>query len=237
MNAGRSAAGLTPIISMQCPCAVCTYSAKLRDVFSARLHTQKDNVNLSLPPASGDLGLFSRLRPGLCSGLPSEALEWRRTFGRAVPKTVSVDAEFVPLGEGEEALDDVMAKVEKGGIRGVPVLHTFWIECPVRERLTRVYDCVNRYHSVPCKLFTIPTCSAAFGLFIPRVTSCQINTLNEIAGPRRVQVPRPRLHPVLAVRCAQVVRGGDGGRHARLGGGHRGERRWEVRIDQMFSFY
>jgi hypothetical protein len=80
--------------------------------------------NEHLFSASGDLSLFSRLQSGLESGLPVEAIEWKRSFGRS-SKTVCIDADFVKL-------DAEAATLAAGGhrrLRGCPLLHTFWLEC------------------------------------------------------------------------------------------------------------
>ncbi len=78
---------------------------------------------------SGDANLLSRLTPGVSSGLPNEAVEWRRSFGRA-PKTVVLSARLEDF-EPERAASPTRNKRGQQGPRlaGRPVLHTFWIEC------------------------------------------------------------------------------------------------------------
>ena len=76
---------------------------------------------------SGDPDLIAKLSPGIVHGLPTEAIEWKRSFGR-VSKTVSLEAKLVKLGRDPDRL-----RTDPRKLRDVPVLHTFWIECPVQD--------------------------------------------------------------------------------------------------------
>ena len=80
-------------------------------------------------PVSGDKALFSKLHPGLESGLPTEAIDWKRSFGRST-KTVSLEAQFIHFSP--ERIAKYSANVKK--LIGYPVLHTYWIECPVSDK-------------------------------------------------------------------------------------------------------
>ncbi len=88
---------------------------------------------------SGDVGLLSRLTPGVASGLPNEAVEWRRSFGRA-PKTVVLEAQLERF-DPERAASPTRRTMMRGGapgaavprLAGRPVMHTLWIECSVRR--------------------------------------------------------------------------------------------------------
>jgi hypothetical protein len=73
---------------------------------------------------SGDVRLFESLRRSLETGLPSEAIEWKRSFGRA-SKNVIVDAKFIPFKP------DISASFKS--LLEQPILHTYWIESPVSD--------------------------------------------------------------------------------------------------------
>ena len=75
---------------------------------------------------SGDRQLFSRLAPGLEGGLPSEEVEWKRSFGRS-SKIVKLDAKFLPL-EADRLTYGGLTNPRK--LKGQPILHTYWTECP-----------------------------------------------------------------------------------------------------------
>lgn len=73
---------------------------------------------------SGQSSVLEKLTPGLSGGLSTEAVEWKRSYGRAT-KIVNLDADFLPL-------DPNRVQLNSRHLRDIPVLHTFWIECPVR---------------------------------------------------------------------------------------------------------
>ena len=52
-----------------------------------------------------------------------QAVEWKRPFGRA-SKTVCLKASFIPFDA-----DMVATGAQLRRLIGVPVLHTFWMEC------------------------------------------------------------------------------------------------------------
>ena len=77
---------------------------------------------------SGDRPLLAKLTPGVASGLPNEAVEWKRSFGRAA-KTVVLSADV-------RDFDAEVAASPGWSLAGQPVLHTFWIECSVRHEVS-----------------------------------------------------------------------------------------------------
>jgi len=81
-----------------------------------------------LPLDSGDKRLFETLRPVLESGLPSESIEWKRSFGRA-SKNVVVDAKFIPCN-----FETFSPTVSLKNLLDYPIFHTFWMECPVEYK-------------------------------------------------------------------------------------------------------
>ena len=68
---------------------------------------------------AGDATVFSSLEAGLKSGLPNEAVEWKRSYGRQ-SRQVYIEAEFVPF-----SAETVVGGGEVG-LQGQPVFHTFW---------------------------------------------------------------------------------------------------------------
>lgn len=66
------------------------------------------------------------MEPTLCSSLPQEAAEWRRTYGRAI-KSVNVCATFVPFTK------DVLPKEGDYHLIDQPMFHTYWTQCSVRK--------------------------------------------------------------------------------------------------------
>jgi hypothetical protein len=72
---------------------------------------------------SGDPSLYSRLLSSLERGMPSERIEWKRSFGRT-SKEVTLDLAVVRF-----AAEDVAGSGHGGRkLKGVPVLHILWIE-------------------------------------------------------------------------------------------------------------
>ena len=49
---------------------------------------------------AGDRALFARLEGGLHAGLPTEAVEWKRSYGRS-SRTVCVEVDFQPFNAEE----------------------------------------------------------------------------------------------------------------------------------------
>ncbi len=123
-----------------------------------------------LVPASGDMRLFSRLQPGLESGLPVEAIEWKRSFGRA-SKTVNISASFVPFDAKSVAKATAAAASGSGvgSLRGCPLLHTFWIECAdldhykanVRDEIVSWLGTLRRCAATPVPGHASPSAAAA----------------------------------------------------------------------------
>ena len=78
----------------------------------------------------GDLQLFKLLEPLLSQALPRESVEWKRTYGNP-PRAVSLDASFEPFVY-EDNIFETSKRSQGNKILGCQVLHTYWIECPVR---------------------------------------------------------------------------------------------------------
>jgi len=68
---------------------------------------------------AGDRSVFSSIEPGLVSGLPTEAVEWKRSYGRN-SRQVYVEVSFQPFSAETVA--------SSGSLQGQPVFHTFWTD-------------------------------------------------------------------------------------------------------------
>ena len=68
---------------------------------------------------AGDRSVFSNIEPGLASGLPTEAVEWKRSYGRT-SRQVYVECDFHQW--------TVESMSGSGSIQGQPVFHTFWTD-------------------------------------------------------------------------------------------------------------
>ena len=68
---------------------------------------------------AGDKSVFSNLEPGLSSGLPTEAVEWRRSYGRT-SRQVNIECSFQPWTPD--------AGTATGDIHTQPVFHTYWTD-------------------------------------------------------------------------------------------------------------
>jgi len=68
---------------------------------------------------AGDSAVFKNLQSGLMSGLPTEAVEWKRSYGRT-SRSVYVETNFVPFNA-----ENLPSKT----IIGQPVFHTYWTDC------------------------------------------------------------------------------------------------------------
>ena len=102
-----------------------------KTVITGKIYSTQSEISsisrlISFCIVSGDKTLFSRLHSGLETGLPTEAIDWKRSFGRST-KTVSLEAKFIHFTP--ERIAKYSANYKK--LIGYPVLHTFWIECPV----------------------------------------------------------------------------------------------------------
>nr|XP_054753568.1 trafficking protein particle complex subunit 10-like [Lytechinus pictus] len=71
----------------------------------------------------GEQELFSSIHVELSQSLPREAVEWRRSYGRA-PKMIYVDVNFVPYNS------DLLPTENDRKLLQLPVFHTYWTECP-----------------------------------------------------------------------------------------------------------
>ena len=66
---------------------------------------------------AGDRALFARLESGLHSGLPTEAVEWKRSYGRS-SRTVLVEVDFLPFN-AEELMQVLLLLRERIGLRSL----------------------------------------------------------------------------------------------------------------------
>ena len=73
---------------------------------------------------AGDKAVFSNIQPGLVTGLPTEAVEWKRSYGRA-SRQVYVECEFQAWSQPDLSSSD---KNPRGAIQGQPVFHTYWTD-------------------------------------------------------------------------------------------------------------
>jgi len=70
---------------------------------------------------AGDRNILKRLESGIVSSLPTEPVEWKRSYGRT-SKSVYVEVEFQPF--------NVEALVKgRRSLIGQQVLHTYWTDC------------------------------------------------------------------------------------------------------------
>jgi len=80
-------------------------------------------TNMSCQPLvtyAGDRAVFSNIEPGLVSGLPTEAVEWKRSYGRN-SRQVYVEVSFQPF-----SAEDLIST--SSSLQGQPVFHTFWTD-------------------------------------------------------------------------------------------------------------
>ena len=70
---------------------------------------------------AGDKSVFSNIEPGLVSGLPTEAVEWKRSYGRT-SRQVYVECDF------HQWSSESISSSGSGSIQGQPVFHTFWTD-------------------------------------------------------------------------------------------------------------
>jgi len=68
---------------------------------------------------AGDRAVFSNIEPGLVSGLPTESVEWKRSYGRN-SRQVYVDVGFQPF--------NAELVLNSDSLQGQPVFHTFWTD-------------------------------------------------------------------------------------------------------------
>ena len=77
-------------------------------------------------PDCGDPTLFESVKSLLESELPSEMIEWKRSYGRA-SKNVVIHPKFIPFDQ-----EEVTASCSVNTLVGQSILHTYWTECNVR---------------------------------------------------------------------------------------------------------
>ena len=82
-----------------------------------------------------------------------QAVEWKRPFGRAA-KTVCLNATFIPFDA-----DVVATGAQLRRLIGVPVLHTFWMECADLDS-----------YKVSCLSTYIPVCLLRWWMFLPNLS-------------------------------------------------------------------
>ena len=67
---------------------------------------------------AGDRAVFSNIEPGLVSGLSTEAVEWKRSYGRH-SRQVYVECDFQPWSQDSS---------QDSRSLGQPVFHTYWTD-------------------------------------------------------------------------------------------------------------
>ena len=73
---------------------------------------------------AGDRAVFSNIEPGLVSGLSTEAVEWKRSYGRH-SRQVYVECDFQPWSGGGGGGGD--SSQDSRSLQG-PVFHTYWTD-------------------------------------------------------------------------------------------------------------
>ncbi|KAK6170462.1 hypothetical protein SNE40_018849 [Patella caerulea] len=88
----------------------------------------------------GDQSLFSGLHAATLHGLPKEACEWRRSYGRA-PRTIHLEASFVPYDA--DILPDETTKT----LVSRPYFHIYWTDCDLESYKQTVREDIAEWHS------------------------------------------------------------------------------------------
>ncbi|XP_036401019.1 trafficking protein particle complex subunit 10-like [Megalops cyprinoides] len=78
--------------------------------------------NKPIVTCAGDQVLFTSLYNTLAQQLPREAMEWRRSYGRA-PKMIHLEANFVQFKE------ELLPKEGNKALLTFPFLHIYWTDC------------------------------------------------------------------------------------------------------------
>ncbi|XP_014773822.1 trafficking protein particle complex subunit 10 [Octopus bimaculoides] len=88
----------------------------------------------------GDSSLFSGLQAHINRGLPKEATEWKRSYGRS-SKFVCLDASFVPYD------DDILPTENDKSLISRPFFHIYWTECDVDNYKQSVREDITEWHT------------------------------------------------------------------------------------------
>lgn len=78
---------------------------------------------------AGDKELFNTLENNLVKSLPTDAVEWRRSFDRPI-RQVKLGATFIPFTQ------EVLPSEKDCHLIKRPIFHTYWSECSVINELT-----------------------------------------------------------------------------------------------------
>ena len=82
------------------------------------------NIRKPVVTYSGDKAVFSNVETGLVSGLPTEAVEWKRSYGRTT-RQVYVECDFEELANISSSSSPSSTP---SSLQGQPVFHTFWTD-------------------------------------------------------------------------------------------------------------
>ena len=82
------------------------------------------NIRKPVVTYSGDKAVFSNVETGLVSGLPTEAVEWKRIYGRTT-RQVYVECDFEELANISSSSSPSSTP---SSLQGQPVFHTFWTD-------------------------------------------------------------------------------------------------------------
>lgn len=88
----------------------------------------------------GDNSLFSGLQPLINRGLPQEATEWRRSYGRPA-KFVRLEVSFVPYD------DDILPTENEKTLISRPFFHIYWTECDLDNYKQSVREDMAEWHA------------------------------------------------------------------------------------------
>ncbi|CAE1271126.1 TRAPPC10 [Acanthosepion pharaonis] len=88
----------------------------------------------------GDNSLFSGLQPLINRGLPQEATEWRRSYGRPA-KFVRLEVSFVPYD------DDILPTENEKTLISRPFFHIYWTECDLDNYKQSVKEDMAEWHA------------------------------------------------------------------------------------------
>ncbi|GAB1598898.1 trafficking protein particle complex subunit 10-like [Argonauta hians] len=87
----------------------------------------------------GDSSLFSGLQAHINRGLPKEATEWKRSYGRS-SKFVCLEASFVPYDE------DILPTENDKSLISRPFFHIYWTDCDLDNYKQSVRDDIAEWH-------------------------------------------------------------------------------------------
>jgi len=91
-----------------------------------------DNIYLWALTDSGDVAVFQGVVPSLQKGIGSEAVEWKRAYGRST-KHVHLHPRFIPFDEESMCTATASESPLLTSLLDQPMLHTYWTDCSVSE--------------------------------------------------------------------------------------------------------